>query len=202
MNNKKDKQNRLFLSQNRYWPIILWLFPLILINLGWYSITLNDYRWEENERIEQAKQEVEKLAASSDFSYCFSKIAGNFFNILKAGSDIYTEEKQSELLIKHLNKHANYLFSNQFPEHELFVFQIPKNQRTKIIYTNQKDIKGKRALELSFEYLSKINSLDKNYSDLDKKKGADITRNLWGGQCDPCAIAETQKGKSTYSLYK
>ena len=75
-----DNKNRksILPDQNRYLPIILWLFPLLLLNLGWYVFTYIDYRSAENDWIEQSKQDAEYLSASSDFNYCVGKSSLNF----------------------------------------------------------------------------------------------------------------------------
>ena len=90
--NKKRKS--ILPSQNRYLPIILWLFPLLLLNLGWYVFTNIDYRSAENEWIEQSKQDVEFLSASSDFNYCVGKITGDFLVYLKSGANTFPEINQ------------------------------------------------------------------------------------------------------------
>ena len=81
MTNLNDKNSKKILpNQNRYLPIILWLFPLFLLNIGWYFFNFIDNRWITNEWIEKSKQEVELLAESSDLPYCIGKIYGSFFD--------------------------------------------------------------------------------------------------------------------------
>ena len=77
-------RNKILPSQNRYLPIILWLFPLLLLNIGWYFFDYIDHRWVENEWADKAKQDAEFLAASSDLSYCMGKISGSFIEDLKS----------------------------------------------------------------------------------------------------------------------
>ena len=81
----------ILLNQNRYLPIVLWLFPLLLLNIGWWFFSYIDYRWIETDWIEQSNQDAELLSASSDFNYCVGKISGNFFTDLKSGIESFSE---------------------------------------------------------------------------------------------------------------
>ena len=59
-----DKNKKKILpNQNRYLPIILWLFPLLLLNIGWYFFSYIDYSWIKSELIEQSQKEAESFTA-------------------------------------------------------------------------------------------------------------------------------------------
>ena len=76
-----DKKNRksILPDQNRYLPIILWLFPLLLLNIGWYFFSYYiDFRWKKNEWLEQSKRYAEILSAQSEFSYWVGILTGDF----------------------------------------------------------------------------------------------------------------------------
>lgn len=199
MINKNEKLKKLFLSQNRYLPILLWLFPLVLINLGWYSINLIDRRWEESDRQEQAQQEVESLAASSEFSYCFAKTAGDFLEKLK---DIVRNNNNNQIN-EDIKLNSQIVFRYPFPEYRLFVFKISnKDNKPNLIFKNQIDFQGKRAYELAFEFFVKVNLLDKKYNNELRNKGSSFVKTILGGACNPLVIAETQNGKTSFSFYK
>ncbi len=199
--NNKLKHNTA--SQNRYLPIVLWVFPLLLLNIGWIFFNRIDYKWEEQERIEQAKQDVESLAANSEFSYCVGTLAGNFCEDLKAGAKSFPGEKNKNNFLTYVKNRASMKFRDPFPSHDLFVFQMPcKTNKPEIIFTNAENIKSKRAFGIAFEFLVRLNSEDPTYSDANKKKGADITKTIWGGEAEPDVIAETQRGKASFSFYK
>ncbi len=94
MSNLKDKnKNKILPNQNRCLPIILWLFPLLLLNIGWYFFSYIDYSWIKSEWIEQSQREAESFAASADFVYCMGKKAGNFFDQLKKDVDSFGKKK-------------------------------------------------------------------------------------------------------------
>ena len=199
--NKKRKS--ILPSQNRYLPIILWLFPLLLLNLGWYVFTNIDYRSAENEWIEQSKQDVEFLSASSDFNYCVGKITGDFLVYLKSGANTFPEINQKGRLKNYIKSLANDKFKAPFPEHTLFIFKYSaQTKKSELIYSNIENIISRIGLAKSFEYLVRVYSQDTSYSKEAKKSGATITNNFLGGESDPSVMAETQKGKLSYSIYQ
>ena len=160
MSNLLNNNNNIKLpKQNRYLLIVLWLFPLLLLNVGWLFLDYINSIWQINITNEQAKQEVEALAAKSDFSYRFALLSGSFFDDLKTGLES-TKELNNNSLVDYIKKRANYQFRAPFPSHELFVFQLSNNNKpANIIYTNVKNITGKRAWGLVFEFLTKVNIL-------------------------------------------
>ena len=199
-----------FLSQNRYLPIVLWLLPLILLNFGWYFLNYIDTHWEEQKRIAQSEQEVEDLAYKANFENCFEQLAKDFYNNLKSLVKTYPQEKQRKRLLEFVSKKAEKIFKAPFPKHELLVFHFPKinkenHGKPKIIFNNNQNIKNKKALEITFEYLVKVNIANSNYNynnyESEKEKGAIIAKNVFGGECDPEVIAETQCGKASYAFY-
>ncbi|MBP5469622.1 MAG: hypothetical protein J6Z11_10305, partial [Candidatus Riflebacteria bacterium] len=184
-------------------PIIFWFLPLIILNIGWYFHNWIDNKWIKRERKEQARQAVEQLAITSDFSYCFGKIGGDYYQKLKEGSEKYSNETNKESFKKYLEEQDRDIFRKPFTKYELFVFQIPsKSRKPALFYTNQKNIIGKRALELIFEFFVRVNFQDTIYSkSSDSKKASDFAKNILGGECDPVIKAETQRGKASFSLY-
>lgn len=202
-NSNKDNQPYKLPAQNRYMPILLWLFPLLLFNVGWHFFGLIDSRWEEQENLDKARQETEALAAGSEFSYCFSKTAGSFNDILRSGAKSFVGQSQRNNFLNFIENRSKYLFRYPFPDYELLVFEIPNaTKKPELVFTNSKDLVSKRALCLSFEYLVRVNGNDASYSDEMRRKGADIAKNVFGGETDPEIMAETQRGKTTFSFYK
>ena len=203
MSNLLNNNNNIILpKQKRYLLIVLWLFPLLLINLGWFTLNYIDSIWQKPIRDEQSRQEVEALAASSDFTYCFASISGSFYDDLKSGIESFKQPNNSSLETFIKNR-ADYRFRAPFPSHELYVFQQSKDSNSaNIIYSNVKNITGKRAWGIAFEYLTKVNIEDNSYTEDKKKKGISVLRSLFGEGCEPNIIAETQRGKASYISYK
>ena len=93
VDNKKD------IKQNKYSPILLWLFPLLLLNIGWFFFVSIDRRWDEQERIDIANKETEALASKADFSYCFASISGRFCETLKSDTELFGELSKESILV-------------------------------------------------------------------------------------------------------
>ncbi|MBQ2592242.1 MAG: adenylate/guanylate cyclase domain-containing protein, partial [Candidatus Riflebacteria bacterium] len=197
-----DKNKKKILpNQNRYLPIILWLFPLLLLNIGWYFFSYIDYSWIKSEWIEQSQREAESFAASSDFVYCMGKKAGNFFDQLKKDVDSFGKKKQKNELLENIASHAVEILKKPFPEHNLFVFRISADKnKTELVYHNVENLIGKRAIGFAFEYFAKTNLSDDNYKN-NNKSGLSMAKTFLGSECDPSIIAKTQRGKVSYSIY-
>ena len=198
---QKNEKNIVLPKQNRYLFIVFLLFPLFLLNIGWYFLNYIESIWQENIRNEQARQEVEALAASSDFSYCFASISGNFFEELQTGINSYPLQSQKLSLSKYIEQRSKYKFREPFPEYELFVFRISEKNESEITYSNVKNFIGKRALILAFEFLAKVNLEDDSYSDTYRKKGSSIFKSIFESECEPNVIAESQRAKTSYITY-
>ena len=164
-----DKNNNSILpKQNSYLPIILWLFPLLLIDIGWYFLTvIIDFRWVENEWKEQSNQEVEYLSSASDFNHCVGKIVGDFQNKFK--SDVNSLNRlsgiDSEKILKdRVQSCSNRIFRPPFAKHTLFVFHHYANtKKNELIFSNIDNVLGKTALGKAFEYLVRVNLPDSEY---------------------------------------
>ncbi|MBR4328371.1 MAG: hypothetical protein IKP71_00790, partial [Candidatus Riflebacteria bacterium] len=124
-------------KQNNYSPIILWLFPLLLLNIGWRFFVSIDRRWEEQERIEIANKETEALVANSDFSYCFAAMSSRFCEMLKSDAVLFSDPSQEGALISYIKTRADSIFKAPFPENRFFVFRMPSSQgEARIVYSN------------------------------------------------------------------
>ena len=195
-------RNKILPSQNRYLPIILWLFPLLLLNIGWYFFDYIDHRWEENEWADKAKQDAEFLAASSYLPYCMGKISGSFIENLKSRVETFEGLNHKANLSELITNLAVYKFRKPFPEHKLFVFKIPADKnKAELIFSSVEHNFGKRAFGNTFEFFVRVNNFDKTYSESDKKVGSSMAKKFLGFECEPSIVAETQRGKVSYSLY-
>lgn len=202
----ETQKNRIS-SQSQYVPIILWLFPLLLLNIGWYFFYQIDRRWEEQERTELAKQEAEGLAAGSEFSYRFALMGDNFRKKLESSVEsLYGSEHKGnhkENFLKYIKSNAEHIFRAPFPQYELFVFQVSSEKnKSEVIYSNMDNVIGKRALAITFEFFAKVNSSDSSYSEESRKASSAVAKSVLGGECDPEIIGVTQKGKASFTFYK
>ena len=189
-------------KQNNYSPIILWLFPLLLLNIGWRFFVSIDRRWEEQERIEIANKETEALAANSDFSYCFAAMSSRFCEMLKSDAVLFSDPSQEGALISYIKTRADSIFKAPFPENSFFVFRMPSSQgEARIVYSNDQTLSDKKYLADTFEYLVKVNSNDSSYTNVDRKQGANIAKQVFGENIEASIFAESQRSKASLAYY-
>jgi len=122
MSQPKNSENKH--RQTAYLPVILWILPLLAINIGLNFFSKIDIYWQKHEQEIEARQEVEAMAAGADFSYQYAKLAGEFATAFKSGIEAkFTETK----FINYLETRANKVFRKPFPDYELFTFKLPAN---------------------------------------------------------------------------
>ena len=189
-------------KRNYYYPIILWLFPLFLLNIGWKFYVSIDRRWEEQERVEIADRETESLAINSDFSYCFVSAAGKFCDVFKSDVELFGEISQEGALVSYIKSRSDNIFKSPFPNKSLIVFRLTSNnEQTRIIYTNDDNSIETNNLSDIFEYLVKINQNDLAFSEEKKRKGAEISKQIFGNNLDASIYANSQRSKSSLAYY-
>ena len=197
-NNNINKNPR----QNNYAPIILWLFPLLLLNIGWKFSSFIDYRWQEQERVDNANQEVEALSAKSDFSYSFSFIASKFRDSLKSYVELFREESQNSTLVSYIKNNTDTYFKKPFPKYDIFIFKADSSlEKTDILFSNYQDIFDKNLFTNSFNYFVKVNSNPNDFIDGEKTFGKINSAEIFGKNCDFTVIAESQRAKVSSAYF-
>ena len=198
-----SEQNNNNPKQNKYSPIILWLFPLLLVNLGWRFFVSIDRRWEEKERIEIANKETETLSANSDFSYCFAAISSRFCEVFKSDTELFSEASQEGALVTYIKSRAENIYKTPFPKNTLVAFRMPRVKgKARIIYSNDQTAADKKYLEDTFEYLVKVNSNDSSYTNEERKVGAETAKQVFGENIEASIFAESQRSKSSLAYYE
>ncbi len=189
-------------KQNNYSPIILWLFPLLLLNIGWRFFVSIDRRWEEQERIEIANKETEALAANSDFSYCFAAISSHFCEVLKSDTELFSDASQEGALVTYIKSRSDSIFKSPFPEKSLVVFKMPSSAgKARIIYSNDQTAFEKKYLADTFEYLVKVNSNDSSYTNEERMQDEKTAKQVFGENLKASIFAESQRSKSSLAYY-
>ena len=193
MPQSEEKQTINKTKQNKVTPIVLWLFPLLLINIGWIFFVSIDSFWQKQEQIENANQEIELLSAKSDFSYCLLTISNRFCDLLKSDTSLFHGLEQQNALIPYIKNRSDSLFRSPFPQHDLIVFKIDsKTNKTEIIYSNNEILNNKDALNASFEYFVKINN-ENNLSPDSKKAYEKLAGNIFGNNSESFIFARKPK---------
>ncbi len=180
-------------------PIILLLMPLLAINFGFYFLAEIDLYWRNTEQSDQANQEIEGISSASDFSYQFSKTCGQYSSILKSAVE---GGLKGETLKKHLLDRSRKVFRAPFPEKDLFVFEIPESSgKCELILADSKKVIQRRVLERVFDYLVKLNRNDE-IPDYLAKTNEKLLKNILGAESRGNMIANSQRAKTSYALYK
>lgn len=185
--------------QSSYLPVLLCFLPLLAINIGYAIFTGIDLYWQKHEQQELAHQEIEALAAGSDFSYQFSTLAGEFAKQFKglAEADLKTDK-----FSRSLEERAEKIFRWPFPQHEIFVFEVPeKGGSGELLFMKTDLMQSKRALIRVFSHLIKVNKGEEVGGAVDKQNEKLVAK-IIGGKLNSDVIAKTQRGKTSFSSYR
>ncbi len=180
-------------------PVILCFLPLLALNLAYSFLAGIDLHWQRQEQKELAQQEVEALAAGSEFSYQFARSAGSFVEAFKALGE--TDLKQNQLS-SFLQSKSENIFRWPFPEYELFAFMIPeKPSAPELLFNHSKSRPSKRAFCKAFEHLVRVNRNEKMPADIQRQNEA-MVAGILGGDTRSDVMARTQRGKPSFAFYK
>ena len=196
MSQQNEEKQQINPKQNNYFPIILWLFPLLLLNIGWKFSNFIYQRWLEQERIEKANQEVESLSSNSDFTYYFASTARNFNNILKSNVELFVNPNQENILVTYIKNNSEHLFKSPFPNSEITVFKTDNNfNNTNILYTNNENA---NSLNNIFESFVKI---DSNNTEEQESTTDEAAKSVFTDKTTYSILAKSQRGKVSFVTF-
>ncbi|EKD80939.1 MAG: hypothetical protein ACD_39C02086G0002, partial [uncultured bacterium] len=185
--------------QTAHLPVILWILPLLAINIGLGLFSEIDNYWQKHEQEVEARQEVEAMAAGSDFAYQYAKLAGEFAAAFKSGLEAELDDKQFTSYLQH---RANHVFRKPFPDYELFTFKLPgKGAAGDLLHIKTDSLPSRRVLIRTFEHLRYV-SKGGDISDAASKVSERMLCSLIGQETKSEVTARSQKGKATFVLYK
>jgi len=186
-------------NQHGFLLVILLLLPVFVINFGYSFFQGIDLHWQKNMQQELAHQEVESLAAGSEFSYQFNRLGGNFN---KAFQSSIAADIPDNRLVAIVEQKARRIFRRPFPEYELFAFRIPDSSRNSEILFMQTDTNpSRRMFSRAFEHLVKVN-LKKTTGSVVDKQNEKLVARILGGQSKSDLMGRTQRGKASFAFYR
>ncbi|HPT44587.1 MAG TPA: hypothetical protein PLM07_01670, partial [Candidatus Rifleibacterium sp.] len=195
----RDLQQHKGGGRGMYLPVILCFLPLIALNLGFSFLSGIDLHWKKQEQKELAQQEVEALAAGSDFSYQFARRAGNFVEAFKSLGEADLQEKQ---MAGFLQSKSDKIFKWPFPDYDLFAFRLPEQAgNTELLFTRTSTRPSKRAFCKAFEHLVRVNRGEKMSGEIARQNEAMIA-GILGGDARSDVMARTQRGRPTFAFYQ
>ncbi len=187
----KKKHNMLFF-------VLLWFLPIIALNVGYGFISKIHGNWAVQKQKEIAHLEVEALAAGSDFTFQFTKHAGEFEKLFKGYAESLPE---SNLLKPYIETSVSKTFGPLFPDYDLFVFHLPEKGRGDVLFNKSDGVLMRRAYTAAFKYMVDVNK-GNPISPTEKNSGKNFLLTILNSPIDVDAIVKSQRAKHTYSFYK
>lgn len=187
-------------SQQSTWlPVVLWILPLLAINIGLALFSQIDIYWQQQEQIADARQEVEALAAGSDFSYQYARQAGDFASAFKSATEVgFSDSKLADFLADR----ADQVFRKPFPDYELYTFKIPSKDRPgNLLHIKTGTQPSRRVMVRTFEHLVRVNQ-GHDISDGAGQQNERLLSGLFGQDTKSDVLAHSQKGKASFVLYR
>ncbi|PKL51288.1 MAG: hypothetical protein CVV42_00115 [Candidatus Riflebacteria bacterium HGW-Riflebacteria-2] len=185
--------------QTAHLPVILWILPLLAINIGLSFFSKIDLYWQKHEQEIEARQEVEALAAGSDFAYQYARRAGEFAAAFKSGVEAGFNDTQ---LTEHLASRGKRVFRQPFPDYELFTFKLSsKGSSGKLLHFKTSAPPIQRVLIKTFSHLVQVNKHG-DATDSIGKQNERMLSGLFGSDTRSDVTAHSQKGKATFVMFR
>ena len=180
--------------------ILIFLIPLIALDLNFYLISNINYKFEKRKFEKNALQEAESLSIEGNFNNEFAMHFNEFFD------ELQKIEKLNELnpssLANYLEANAKRIFEEPFPKYSLYVFKIPyETNRTELIYYNGSVNAGKTVFCKTFEHFYNLRIDKEKYKKNEKafKSNENFSKKLLGKYNDIESIAFDFKGITSYT---
>ncbi len=172
--------------------ILIFVIPLLAIDLSYYFISNINYDLSIKNQKKKAIHEAETLAVEGNFSIEFAMHFQDFLKKIQNIDNISNLDDSS--LANNFEQISNKIFEKPFPNYNLYVFKISGEKRqTNLVYCN-KELKGKRALCLDFEYLYRLSIGEKAKNIPINPK---IVKALLGDYTDINTVAFESRGITT-----
>lgn len=195
----KTAKSRTGKGQSLYLPVLLCFLPLLSLNFAISFLAGIDTHWKRQEQKELAQQEVEALAAGSDFPFQFARRGGDF---IKAFRSLVEAGLKPAQLASNLQQRSEKIFRWPFPQYELFLFHIPDSGANTDMLLSHTDYRpSRRAFCRAFEHLVRINRGEKMTGDIARQNDA-MVAGILGGEARSDIMARTQRGRPSFAFYR
>lgn len=182
----------------KLFPLVLWLIPIIALNLGFRFLAGIDLYWQEKSQTEMALQELEALTGSSKFEYQLARHAGRFARQLDSASRF----KEARTLENFLSARCKSIFARPFPEYQLYTFRQKLSQKSSdLVFSFNRKIVSNKALSLTFDYMRSLN-FDEKLGETIAKQREKLVQKFFGMGTKGDVLALSQRGKTTYVLHR
>ncbi|EKD83153.1 MAG: hypothetical protein ACD_39C00854G0002, partial [uncultured bacterium] len=178
--------------------VVLCFLPLLAINIGYSFLTGIDFHWKIKEQQEVANQEIETLAAGSEFSYQFARLAGEFS---KSFQGIVESDLKGDRLGSFVQEASEKVFRWPFPHYELYTFQIPEGASGDMLFMHSELRPGRRQFTRAFEHLVSVNKGEKVSGEIARQNEKLLAR-IIQSEARSDVMATTQRGKASFAFYR
>jgi len=194
-NNQKRHEQR----QPGFLLVVLCFLPLIALNIGYSFLEGIDHYWKTREQQELANQEIETLAAGSEFSYQFARLAGEFSKSFQSAVE---SDLKDVRLSSFVQESSEKVFRWPFPHYELYTFKIPEGGAgSDMLFAHSDQRPARRQYVRAFEHLVRVNRGETTSGDIDRQNEKLLAR-IIRSQARSDVVATTQRGKASFGFYK
>jgi len=188
-------------KRSNFWlrmlPFIMWLLPLLALNVGFRFLARIEQSWKERELAETAQQELEALTRSSTAEYRLNRFGGQIIDKLTvAGNGVFDQTSWQQL--------QDALFADigqVFPDFKLHVFgKVAAKDEFAMLYARSDKVESRRGMGMLFNHL-----VDQHkglvLTDSLKRQRDKIAENYFGVGISTDAIAGSMKGRTCNILH-
>lgn len=183
---------------SRLMPYIMWLLPVLVVNLGLSFLAEIELAWKERGQDETAQHELEALSRSSSVESRLNRMGGLVVEQIEASVKSNSGDKELE---RQLEQFGQVTFSPVFPKYKLHVFRKTQAAAAfELFHAQSGKVESKRAMAIIFNYLVDQHK-GKVLSAENKKQRDKISENYFGRTLRTEAFANSQKGRTSYILH-
>lgn len=176
-------------------PYIMWLLPVLVLNLGFSFLTGIELHWKEREQDEIAQQELEALTRSATVESRLNRLAGLITDQLELAARNNANDKELEAQLRRLGQTS---FARVFPEFKLHVFRkAPADKAFELFHAQSGKVESKRAMALIFNHLVDQHQ-GVNLPAETRKQRDKIGESYFGRTLFSEPIAVSQKGRTSF----
>ncbi len=182
----------------RLLPVVLWLLPIIALNLGFSFLARIEFYWHEKLQHETARRELEALNAGANIEYHLARHGGRFLKELEVAEQLAKSRRKEEFI----RERYRQTFSATFPESLVYAFhQKDLDSNARVTFANTDKINTLRALALVFQHLVATN-LNQNTPAAIARQRERLVQQFMGRSSKAEILGLSQRGKTTYIIFE
>jgi len=181
----------------RMLPFIMWLLPVLALNVGFRFLARIELSWKEREFAETAQQELEALTRSSTAEYRLNRFGGQIIDKLAVAGNVAFDQTSWQRLQEALFADIGKVF----PDFKLHVFgKGAAKDEFAMLYARSDKVESRRAMGMLFNHL-----VDQHkglaLTDSLKRQRDKIAENYFGVGISTEAVAGSMKGRTCNILH-